>query len=103
MQIYTNKKRAVRLWLWRKLQPCNAMVTLLSESMERKLTTSERRALRLHLFVCAWCASYLKQLKFLRRVLQLKGSSSISVSSDSSLSSVARERIISALNRSEHA
>jgi hypothetical protein len=46
------------------------MVSLMSESMDRPLSVRERLNLRLHLIVCAWCASYLKQIKFLRHLLR---------------------------------
>jgi len=44
------------------------MVSLMSESMERPLSRREWLELRLHLIVCAWCAHYLKQLKFFRQL-----------------------------------
>ena len=46
------------------------MVPLMSESMERSLRLRELVQLKLHLIVCAWCARYLKQIKFVREVLQ---------------------------------
>ena len=46
------------------------MVPLISESMERSLRPNEWLQLRLHLIVCAWCARYLKQIKFLRQLLR---------------------------------
>lgn len=46
------------------------MVTLMSESLERRLAIDEWIVLRLHLIVCAWCARYLKQIKFLRSLLR---------------------------------
>ena len=101
LRIHTNTKRAVRLWLLRNQPPCSAMVLLISDSLERPLSTRESVRLRLHLFVCAWCAGYLKQLRFIRRILQLKASSSESVPTVASLSSVARERIVSTLNRKD--
>jgi len=48
------------------------MVPLMSESMERSLGLDEWLQLRLHLIVCAWCARYLKQIKFLRQLLRTK-------------------------------
>ena len=99
--IWEPPQRAVRLWLLRNQPACNAMVRLMSESLERPLSTRERVTLKLHLFVCAWCAGYLKQLRFIRRILQLKASSSESVPVAASLSSAARERIVSTLNRKD--
>ena len=48
------------------------MVPLMSDSMDRSLRMREWLQLRLHLMVCAWCARYLKQIKFLRQLLQQK-------------------------------
>ena len=44
----------------------------MSESMDRSLGLSEWLQLRLHLTVCAWCARYLQQIKFLRQLLREK-------------------------------
>lgn len=60
----------LRRWLLRSLQPCREMVSLMSESMERRLSLGEFLKLRLHLLVCAWCARYLRQINFLRSVLR---------------------------------
>jgi len=49
------------------------MVPLMSESMERPLGPWEQLQLKLHLWLCAWCASYLQQIKFLRQLLREKG------------------------------
>jgi len=89
----------MRLWLLRRQRPCDAMAPLMSESLERSLNARERLALRLHLTVCAWCATYLKQLKFMRRLLRLKGSSPDSDLNTPALSLAARERIVAALDR----
>ena len=72
MKLYINTKRALKRWLLRSLQPCERMVPLMSESMERSLGLGEWLQLRLHLIVCAWCAHYLKQVKFIRQLLHEK-------------------------------
>ena len=46
------------------------MVPLMSESMDRPLGLREQLQLRLHLMVCAWCARYLQQIRFLRQLLR---------------------------------
>jgi hypothetical protein len=46
------------------------MVLLMSESLERRLGILEHLELKLHLMVCAWCARYLKQIKFLRQLVR---------------------------------
>ena len=72
MKAYINTKRALKRWLLRSLQPCEQMVPLMSESMESPLGLSEWVQLKLHLIVCAWCARYLKQIKFIRQLLHEK-------------------------------
>ena len=61
-------RRSLRHWLLRRLKPCSEIVPLLSESLDHRLTTADRVEVHLHLFVCAWCARYLKQIKFLKTV-----------------------------------
>jgi hypothetical protein len=70
MKRRTNIRKALKRSLLRSLQPCEAMVPLMSESMERPLGVHEWLQLRLHLLVCVWCARYLQQIKFLRRLLR---------------------------------
>ena len=67
-------RKALRRWLLRSLQPCQKMVPLMSESMDRSLGLSEWLQLRLHLLVCAWCARYLKQIKLIRHLLRQENS-----------------------------
>jgi hypothetical protein len=59
-------RKAFRRWLLRSLQPCQTIVPLMSESMDRSLGPGEWWQLRLHLIVCAWCSRYLKQIRFIR-------------------------------------
>jgi len=92
-------RKAFRLWLLSRLQPCKQMVLLISESMDRHLTFPERVGLSLHLLVCVWCARYLKQLKFVRAVFRLKNNHSDPDPSAPLLSTEARARIVSSLNR----
>jgi hypothetical protein len=42
------------------------MVPMISRSMDCRLGVAESFKLRLHLLVCAWCARYLKQIRFLK-------------------------------------
>jgi hypothetical protein len=46
------------------------MAALMSESMDRSLGPWESVQLRLHLYVCTWCARYLDQIKFFRQLLR---------------------------------
>ena len=48
------------------------MVALMSESMDRPLGPWEYVQLKLHLYVCAWCVHYLKQITFFRQLLREK-------------------------------
>ena len=70
LEVYLKIRRIFRRRLLRSQQPCRDMVTLMSESMERPLSIRERLHLKLHLIVCTWCARYLEQLNFLRKLLQ---------------------------------
>ena len=63
-------KRIIRRWLLRTLMPCSYMVGLMSESMDRPLGFGELLQLKLHLIVCTWCARYLAQINFMRRLLR---------------------------------
>jgi hypothetical protein len=46
------------------------MVPLMSESMDRPLGLWESLQLKLHLYVCTWCANYLEQIKFFRQLFR---------------------------------
>ena len=72
------------------------MVSIMSESMDRRLSLLDALNLRLHLLVCAWCALYLKQIKLIRTLTRQKSDCAAGVK-DSSLSNQARERIARAL------
>jgi len=76
------------------------MVPLMSESLERRLSIRERLVLRLHLLVCAWCARYLKQIKFLRMVLRRR--KLVSNQLVAALATDARERIARTLQNRDH-
>lgn len=58
-------RRSLRHWLLRRLKPCSEIVPLMSESLDHRLNACDQIEMRLHLLVCAWCARYLKQIKFL--------------------------------------
>ena len=63
--------------------------------MERSLTLRERVLLKLHLWVCAWCAWYMEHLQLMREALRTKidQDSNLSEAALPSLSSEARDRI----------
>ena|SRR5437899_789188 len=95
VKAYNTIRRRLRRWLLRTLQPCRKMVPLMSESLERRLSIRERLGLRLHLLVCAWCARYLKQIKFVRWLLKAQGTRA--TEELTALADGARERIAKAI------
>src|ERR1041385_2860703 len=90
VKAFITTRKVFRRWLLKSLQPCKKMVPLMSESMERSLKLSEWVQLRLHLIVCAWCARYLKQIRF---VSQLLHDDVMTTNSFVVLNTDARERI----------
>jgi len=98
LKIYTITRKAARRWLLRTLQPCQVMVPVMSESLERQLGLVERTKLRLHLLVCAWCARYIKQIKLLRQVVSHREFTSADDNANpSKLTDEARQRISESL------
>lgn len=73
------------------------MVPLMSDSMERSLGVWEWLQLRLHLMICAWCARYLKQIKFISQLLSEQIENDRLVSPGTLLDAEARQRINSIL------
>jgi len=100
LKIYINTRKAARRWLLRTLQPCQVMVPVMSESLERRLGLVERTKLRLHLLVCAWCARYLKQIKLLRQAVSQREFSADDNASPFKLTDEARRRISESLHNS---
>ena len=96
MKAYTDTRSILRRWLLRTLQPCRQMVPLMSESLERRLSIRARLRLHLHLLVCAWCARYVEQIRFLRWMLRGQQSRAANELAPS-LAHEARERIAKAL------
>jgi hypothetical protein len=97
LKIYTITRKAARRWLLRMLQPCQVMVPVMSESLERQLGLVERTKLRLHLLVCAWCAQYLKQIKLLRQAVSEREFSADDEGSPLKLTDEAHQRISESL------
>lgn len=70
----------------------------MSESLERPLRPLEILKLRLHLVVCAWCKTYLKQIKFMRRMARRQEfTAAMDQASPVALSAEARQRITKSL------
>jgi len=61
--------------------------------MERSLGLSEWLQLRLHLLVCAWCARYLRQIRFISQLLREEWSNDRSGNSGVWLDAETRQRI----------
>lgn len=91
LKAYKQIKTGVRRWLLRSTRSCRELVPLMSESMDRRLGFSEQLELRLHLLVCVWCVHYLKQIKFLRRLLSDEMQSCANIGGE--LDAAARKRI----------
>lgn len=89
-------------WLGRRLPTCRELTPVLSQSLERRLTLREQLTLRLHFLICAYCARYLKQLRFMRDALRAREARALEAdaaddNAASSLAPEARERIRRAL------
>lgn len=97
---FTYKMRlAGRRWLLRRLPPCDRLVPVMSDSLDRDLPLHGRLILRLHLFVCMRCTRYLKQLKLMRAAIRAKSAKLlVEEPAGTSLSTEARERIKRALD-----
>lgn len=92
---YQKMQHAIRFWLLRRLPPCQQTVKVISQSFERPLSIRERILLKLHIWVCAWCAWYMEHLQVMRDALRANIDPDAELSSAAlpSLSSEARERI----------
>jgi hypothetical protein len=85
-------KHAVRFWLLRTLPTCQQAVETISQSMERRLTTSETIKLKLHFWICVWCQWYMEHLKLIRDTSRAQGAEAPDMTG-ATLSNEARERI----------
>lgn len=102
--LYDKVIHAVRYFLLRRLPTCKQMASVMSESLERPLALRERVTLKLHLWVCVWCAWYLENLRTMREALRARGAREDATAADDvdsavRLSEEARERIRRALAR----
>lgn len=52
---------------------CKEATELMSQEQDRKLTAMERFGLRLHVWICAGCNNYRRQMSVLRAVCQRFG------------------------------
>ncbi len=49
---------------------CHEVTHLVSRSLDRRLSWRERIAVRMHVLICAGCANFVRQMKFLRTAVQ---------------------------------
>ena len=98
--LFEKIKWAFIFWLARRLPDCKTITWTLGESLDRKLSLRERIQMRLHLFTCAACARYLKQIEFLREAVQAQNEKLIEEDSSVNLSFAAKERLKNALKSS---
>ena len=88
-----------RRWLLRRLPPCDQLVPVISDSLDRELPLHGRLILKMHLFVCLRCRRYLQQLRFMRRAIRARSARLLTEEPAANfLSEGARERIKRALN-----
>ena len=92
---YEKTKHAIRFWLLRRLPTCKETVAVISQSLERPLSLSERVRLKLHLWVCAWCLWYMEHLQIMRETLRARAAADpeLDFPSAPGLTAEARERI----------
>jgi len=72
---------------------CKKVTYLVSESLDRKLSLSQRLGMRMHLMMCRFCSRYQAQLLFLRKTARLYSESSEDSNLSIRLSSEAGKRI----------
>ena len=90
---YKKIKRTGRRWLLRRLPPCEQIVAMISQSLERPLSLRERVLRRLHLWVCIWCVWYQDHLQIMRKTLRTTPTTPEIDLPGPDLSKEARERI----------
>lgn len=85
------------------MMACRQAVELISKALDTPLTWREQLALRLHLWLCAMCRRYARQLQLLERLYaMLRAEESAGkplLLPEGSLSPQARKRILATLHR----
>lgn len=79
---------------------CHDMTRLISQSLEGPLPLRTRIVMRVHYWICAWCARYRDQLVFLRKAVKScpeHGEEKL----QGNLTAEARERLKEALRKKE--
>lgn len=72
---------------------CKEASVLISEGQDRKLRMHERVGLRMHLWICANCARFDRQMRLMRRVLRSQTNPETMDAQGPDLSAEAHERI----------
>lgn len=99
MKFYRKIKLSLTHWLAHRLPHCDQLAPVISESLDRRLGLRQGLTLKLHLFICAHCVRYLRQLRLIRDVLRSKSPAGTNEEArGASLSPEARERIRRALD-----
>lgn len=80
-------------------RPCKEVTRLSSESLERRLSLSERLSMRVHFLYCKWCSWYLEQLRLVRT--QARDETPEKHLPAGSLGEEARQRILKAVKQTE--
>jgi len=86
------------------LMTCREATRLVSERLDRDLSTWERWCLWLHLLYCRACARYGRQINFIRRALAsftLAHDEGVGPASDLHLSEDAKTKIRKSINEAE--
>ncbi|MFZ5876441.1 MAG: hypothetical protein ACOYXU_08540 [Nitrospirota bacterium] len=85
----------LKSWLIRNTPPCQEVVRILSDAMDRPIPLRRRIAVRLHFLICQWCERYQKQVGLIRTLARSTEAGSPADTPDTSnarLSDEARER-----------
>lgn len=78
---------------------CKEASELISQSYERRLSWSERLGLRLHVAICAACAQFARQMRFLRAAARGFGTTGAALGATEQLLAEAKQRIADTLKR----
>jgi hypothetical protein len=88
-------------WLIGLTPPCNEVVKLVSEDMDRPLPLGTRLKLRLHVLICDACRRYRQQLRAIRDALRQNPDRVLGREPSAGLSPEARERLAQALRKKQ--
>ncbi len=88
-------------WLIRMTPPCNQVVQLVSEDMDRPLPLGAKIKIHLHFLVCKWCERYRQQLIFIRSAMRQSPDKLMGQEPSAGLSPEARERLKQALRQQQ--